>query len=406
MGFKIQSFSLNTSRQTNGGTTLTSTKQSFGVFRSFSSTSRLFQDGNTQQVRGPRPPRENTPEEAHIKSLYVNKDYQGVESYFEALKSSGQELTGAIYTVYMKALAARGALKNIYRTVEEWKSLDRNARLGDRFRLGTGMHVAFIRAFRQRSLFSGALKYFDALQGQDKAAGVYYEIIDFLADKGRAETVVKLLDEMREKGFRMTPSTYMSCTKVFGQRRMVDKLLEVAAQAKQDGIPVDIRFYRSLMFGLAKAGSLENVLKQFEELKGAGIPVDNSIYNTLVAAYAGQGDVEQAQKMVAEMKSKALPLNEFTYTSLMKAYARKDDLDGLIKQFESLKQAVTPTTAGYNSILGYLKGKDDAVFEKYLNEMKEKGIEHNDSTRKILAPPEQVENPESTGEEQGEKANQ
>jgi len=304
------------------------------------------------------------------------------------LKNEGRELTGALYTTYMRALAERGALRSLYSTAEEFKNLERNARLGDRFRLGPGMHVAFLRAYKERDYLSSALKYWDTqlVDDRSKTPGVYYEFLSYLTNRNMADRVKPLLQEMKSKGIKLTPGVFAGSVKAFGARKQIPELLAVVAQAKEDGITADIRFYRPILFSLGKNGNLEEFQKFYDEMRAAGIESDLSIYNSQMSVHSSRGDVEKAQEVVEEIKKKGLALNEFSHTILMKGHFKKGDIDGLIKQFEQLKSEPIPLTAvSYNTVLGYLKSTNEEAFKKYLNEMKENGIPPNESTKKILA---------------------
>lgn len=214
----------------------------------------------------------------------------------------------------------------------------------------------------------------------DTPAALYSALISSYVLKGDHDTILRLINEKRDKGFEHNTVDYTCYINSLVKAGKAEEALEVYKkitpliqtdeyllamvihactktndaeyalriwnQLKQIGFAQVPYFYNEIIMALAKRKDYaEKAIEMYKEMRGELIVPDGRTFNGVLTACARLGDLPEARLMLYEMKGYNIEMDETKYSLLMSVYssacqdANEDAKDLFIKEAWELFRA-------------------------------------------------------------------
>jgi pentatricopeptide repeat protein len=189
----------------------------------------------------------------------------------------------------------------------------------------------------------------------------------------------------------LTPQTYGSLFKAYGQARDIERLWELWNEMEQrQVVPTQVTvgcfvdalvkngcaedalvvvhkllrdpvreglvnniIFSTLLKGFAMTKQVERLFAVYEEMKERGVLRNTVTYNTMLDACARCGCMGKAPALMADMRSAGTAPDKITYSTLMKGHCFSGDVDAAFVVLKEMREdgKFTPDEILYNSLL-------------------------------------------------------
>ncbi|KAL8526013.1 hypothetical protein ACS0TY_015291 [Phlomoides rotata] len=293
-------------------------------------------------------------------------------SVFKRISEDGFVVSGIDYMNVVNALCKNGFVQAaemcISRVVKLGFALD--------VYICTSLVLGYCRAGELREAF----KVFVLMSEQD-SCGVnsvtYTILVHGLCEAGKLDVALKLKEEMREKGYRLSTRTYTVLIKAMSDQGLIDQAFGSLNEMIKNGCKPNVHTYTVLVDMLCREGRIEEANGMFRKMLEEGLNPGTITYNALINRYCKEGLVVSAFELLGVMERRQCKPNIRTYNELMEGLCK---LGRPLKAVELLKRIISnglfATKVTFNIlIVGFCRaGQLDMAFN-ILHSMSSVGIE-------------------------------
>merc|ERR1719263_1199621 len=222
---------------------------------------------------------------------------------------------------------------------------------------------------------------------------LFSSVVEACIRVGRLDAVAAQMRKFATQGglVALTPQTYGSLFKAYGQARDVERLWALWNEMEQrqvaptsvtvgcfvdalvmngcaeDALGVVHRLlanpsraglvnniiFSTLLKGFAMTKQTERLFEVYDEMCQRGVPSNTVTYNTLLDACAKCGCMGKAPKLVADMRTAGLSPDTITYSTLVKGHCFSGDIDAAFAVLKDMREEgkFKPDEILYNSLL-------------------------------------------------------
>ncbi|XP_057458541.1 pentatricopeptide repeat-containing protein At4g21705, mitochondrial-like [Lotus japonicus] len=186
---------------------------------------------------------------------------------------------------------------------------------------------------RVRGLES-AESYFQNLSDSDKTEKVHGALLNCYVMAGSVDKSLSQMQKMKDMGF-VSPLHYNNIMSLYTRTEQHEKVPDVLAMMKEDGVSPDIFSYRICLNSYGARSDLENMEKLLEKIETEGdIAVDWMTYSTVANFYVKAGLKDKALIYLKKCEDKAYKRDAVAYNHMISHYAslgKKKDMMRLWK---------------------------------------------------------------------------
>lgn len=237
-------------------------------------------------------------------------------------------------------------------------------------------------------------------------------ILGGMAEAGKVDDAVRLLDEMSRRGAPPNHITYCSLINACLKQNDVPRAMKIfQTQMKLTGRPPTLQVYNSMIAGLCKAGdefyvdtavrmlggmrlNLRNVPGSSPKSSGEEGSLDGSgeavrlrsdvkpsdvTYNAVIDGLVNFNRVHDAEDVLEWMREDGVTPSVITYTTLIKGWGGERDLGEARRVFRCMTQeGIAADTLAYNAFLNACVRAENVEAAKQVLDMVESGMEDED----------------------------
>jgi len=176
---------------------------------------------------------------------------------------------------------------------------------------------------------------------------------------GQARDVERLWDlwnQMEQRQVRPTSITLGCFVDALVNNRRAEDAWDLVSRFMKDPSRADLVnniIYSTLLKGFAMTKQADRLFAVYSEMRACGTAVNTITYNTLFDACARCGCMDRAPELVADMRALGVAKDTITYSTLVKGHCFAGDLDSaftVLKEMRSETQR-QPDEIMYNSLL-------------------------------------------------------
>merc|ERR1719389_398635 len=207
---------------------------------------------------------------------------------------------------------------------------------------------------------------------------LFSSVVEACIRVGRLDAVAAQMRKFAAQGglVALTPQTYGSLFKAYGQARDVERLWELWNQMEQRQVkltsvtlgcfvdalvrnqcPEDAWglvqrlsqdparagllnniIYSTLLKGFAMTKQTERLFAVYEEMKERSILRNSVTYNTMLDACGRCGCMDKAHALLADMRSAGIAADKITYSTLIKGHCFSGDLDSAFAVLKEMRE--------------------------------------------------------------------
>merc|ERR1719428_126179 len=209
------------------------------------------------------------------------------------------------------------------------------------------------------------------------------QVVEACIRVGRLDAVAAQMRKFAAQGglVALTPQTYGSLFKAYGQARDVERLWELWNEMEQrQVVPTQVNvgcaedalvvvhkllrdpvreglvnniIFSTLLKGFAMTKQVERLFAVYEEMKEQSILRNSVTYNTMLDACGRCGCMDKAAALLADMRSTDIVADKITYSTLIKGHCFAGDLDSAFVVLKEMQEVgkLMPDEILYNSLL-------------------------------------------------------
>ncbi|RYR40821.1 hypothetical protein Ahy_A09g046565 isoform D [Arachis hypogaea] len=172
----------------------------------------------------------------------------------------------------------------------------------------------------------------------------YVSLIETLSFSSSFDSTVfqNILQEFKCRKFKLTAAAVNSLLRSFAAVGMVEELLWMWRNMKEDGLEPSLYNFNSLMNGLVNAGMVESAVRVFEAMREVNVRPDSVSYNTVIKGYCKVGKTRKALEMIREMEAGDDDGNvgpdKVSYMTVMQACYGEGDVDCCVRLYHEMKE--------------------------------------------------------------------
>ncbi|KAL3677547.1 hypothetical protein R1sor_027495 [Riccia sorocarpa] len=197
----------------------------------------------------------------------------------------------------------------------------------------------YFRLMKEEGVEPDRITYSTMIAGCSKALGGYY----------RAQ---ELVNEMRERGFRLDSVMYGALINVCAANHMTEEARLTFEEMQAAGFVPNLFHYSSLLNSYALKGKHEEAEQVLEEMKAAGLRPNKVVWNSLINGYARAKLPHKAREVFESMTTYGLQPDMISFCSLMDAYAKGGQAKEAQEIFDQMKAAgLKPGSNSYSILI-------------------------------------------------------
>ncbi|KAG0587095.1 hypothetical protein KC19_2G140400 [Ceratodon purpureus] len=180
---------------------------------------------------------------------------------------------------------------------------------------------------------------------------VYNILIDACCKHGHVSRGLDLLDEMQQKGKKLSPYAFNPFICDFARWGMHEEAFEMKAAMGRLGVQPSVVTYSTLINCCVKLGDMERAYSLLAEMKTNGIEPNAHCYNPLIMGFGSQERLDRALEVLKEMLAAGVQPDSYTYSMLIFACSMVRNEDKAVELFEGmLQRGVQPNAAIYSAM--------------------------------------------------------
>lgn len=253
------------------------------------------------------------------KLLTPDKMLEQIDFSFEAFFNK-RELNLENFNKLLQVLAQNGKIDEALGAIEKMKILSITPNHG------SFVHL-IIASGRAKDTDTAEQLFTKATQDLGESTGILYtSLISAYTQKADPNAVLRLINEKRDKGFKITEidyTCYMNCLIKSNQPHEAIKIYETHAHE----VNADEYFLAMVLTACSKTNSAEYALNIWHRLKSMGFAQVSYFYNEIIMALAKRKDyAEQAIQIYKQMRGEGVIPDTRTYNGALTACSRLGDL--------------------------------------------------------------------------------
>lgn len=178
-------------------------------------------------------------------------------------------------------------------------------------------------------------------QNMECDESTFSSVVHGCAQTREWDTACRLLEEMREAGFKPNDSCYYALVSAACTAGELDLAQEFLSSMAEDGVPADSYAYSALLSGCGRAGEWERALRILREMKSGGVEPTLKVYTSVLRACAGAAEVGQAAQVVwdllEEMRRRGVPRDEFACGAAMEAFGKAGRVSEALRLLKEMR---------------------------------------------------------------------
>ncbi|KAM0937727.1 putative tetratricopeptide-like helical domain superfamily, pentacotripeptide-repeat region of PRORP [Dioscorea sansibarensis] len=176
--------------------------------------------------------------------------------------------------------------------------------------------------------------------------------------------------------FKHDHFTYTTMLDIFGEAGRIKSMLRVFQDMEEKGIAADAATYTSLMHWMGKAGDFDGAVRAWEEMRSRGCRPTLVSYTAFIKVLFDHGRPREAVRVYKEMLEVGLTPNCQTYTVLMEYLAGEGKFDAVLEVMNKMQEVgIRPDKAMCNILVQKCsKAGETSVMAQILQFMKENFI--------------------------------
>merc|ERR1719389_734082 len=309
-----------------------------------------------------------------LKLLHICDRTEEAREVLKEMPAHGVQANVVTYNELCNAKVGKGDMRGAWAVVGEMKAVG--------LRPNSVTCSILLKSLSRSSAADDADRIMDLVDSIDEKMDevLFSSVVEACIRVGRLDAVAAQMRKFAAQGglVALTPQTYGSLFKAYGQARDVERLWELWNEMEQRQVaptPVTVGCF---VDALVMNGCAEDALGVVHRLLGnparAGL-VNNIIFSTLLKGFAMTKQTERLFAVYAEMCERGVPCNTVTYNTLLDACARCGCMGRAPELVTDMRAAgVTPDTITYSTLVkGHcFSGDIDEAFA-VLKEMRTEG---------------------------------
>jgi pentatricopeptide repeat protein len=189
--------------------------------------------------------------------------------------------------------------------------------------------------------------------------GIKPTIIDFelllytLCKKKHVKQAQQFFDQTKSR-FLLTAKTYSILISGWGKVGDSGKARELFEVMLEQGCPVDLLAYNSLLEALCKGGHVDEAKDFLNNMLSKKVEPDAFTYSIFIRSYCMANDIHSAFSVLDKMKRCNLLPNVFTYNCIIKQLCKNKKVEEAYQLLdEMISSGLKPDTWSYNAIQAY-----------------------------------------------------
>jgi pentatricopeptide repeat protein len=151
---------------------------------------------------------------------------------------------------------------------------------------------------------------------------------------GCLSDVIKLFDEVQQRGMSPDTSTYSSLFDACGWTRDLNTGMKYHSLVKQSGTYNDLKIFASIISMYGKCGSLAQVVNTIDELQQLGLKPDTNVWASIFAACAELRALNTGMRYHNEFNNSAVKSDIAVIRALIQMYLACGEMEVACKLFE------------------------------------------------------------------------
>ncbi|KAI5079436.1 hypothetical protein GOP47_0004915, partial [Adiantum capillus-veneris] len=164
--------------------------------------------------------------------------------------------------------------------------------------------------------------------------GEFNGAIAAFARAGKADSALKLLQVMEEKGCHANVRTYDWLVKCLCSAERTEEALEALENMQAAGLDPNVNIYNALISHCCRHKKLDEALKLFSQMKEKGCQPDIVTHNSLISGYLKSRQVDRAHQHMELMKAEGCMPTRETSRLFVINLSMSEELDKALKEFE------------------------------------------------------------------------
>eukprot|EP00250_Pteridium_aquilinum_P016939 c23378_g1_i2 orf=325-3057(+) len=210
--------------------------------------------------------------------------------------------------------------------------------------------------------------------------------ISAYARAGKADSALKAVEIMHEKGCPANVQTYDLLVRCLCRAEMIEEALKVLEEMQEKDLVLEVRVYNTLISYYCQKKRVDEALKLISRMKEFGCRPNIITHNSLITGYLKLRQVEKARQHVEEMKAEGCMPTHETSRLFVVNLCMAEEVDKAMQEFTAAvdnEQKLSPDAC--NSLLkGLIKdGKLDEALKTF-KRMKVGGCPADISTYIVL----------------------
>ncbi|XP_072983859.1 pentatricopeptide repeat-containing protein At3g16010 [Typha latifolia] len=205
----------------------------------------------------------------------------------------------------------------------------------------------------------------------------YTALISTFCKLGRADSAVRLFEEMKENRMQPPARMYTTLISMFFKSENVEEALSLFREMRDQCCIPNVFTYTELIKGLGKAGRVDEAYDFFLEMQQEGCRPDTVLMNNMINILGKAGRLDDAIRLFEEMETLQCIPTVVTYNTVIKAlFESKSHASDVASWFEKMKQkGIAPSSFTYSILIdGFCKTNRVEKALMLLEEMDEKGF--------------------------------
>ncbi|XAR57455.1 hypothetical protein NMG60_11025608 [Bertholletia excelsa] len=219
------------------------------------------------------------------------------------------------------------------------------------------------------------------------------QLITKLCRSGRIDTAWDVFHDLMKLGGEVQAPPCNAILTGLGRQQQFQKMNELMAEMKENGIQPDVVTYGILINHLCKFHRVDEALEVFEKMNGESesggfaVKPDTIIYNTLIDGLCKVGRQEQGLDLMGKMRlQQGCVPNTVTYNCLIDGFCKTGEIEkGHELLDQMIREGVPPNMITLNTLVnGMCKHGQVRSAMAFFHEMQEKGLQGNAVTYTVL----------------------
>ncbi|OIV94965.1 hypothetical protein TanjilG_22162 [Lupinus angustifolius] len=211
------------------------------------------------------------------------------------------------------------------------------------------------KAYSKARLPEGAIRSFNRMDefGIKPTTHDFDKLLYFLCKLKHVEQAQQFFDLAKSR-FVLTAKTFSILISGWGEIGDSGKASELFHAMIEQGCPVDLLAYNSLLQALCNGGQVDEASKKFYDMVPKGVTPDAFTYSIFIRTYCDANDMHSAFRVLNRMSRYDLLPNVFTYNCIIKRLCKNEKVEEAYELLdEMISRGVKPDTWSYNAIQAF-----------------------------------------------------